>query len=55
MAKKKDKKSVEGYHWGAEPTWENLTEDQAKGKYFFSMADNNTATNLRRTLNYFLI
>lgn len=37
MAKKKDKKSVEGYHWGAEPTWENLTEDQAKGKYFFSL------------------
>lgn len=37
MAKKKDKKSVEGYHWGAEPTWEGLTEDQAKSKYFFAL------------------
>jgi len=37
MAKKKDKKSVEGYHWGAEPTWEGLNEDQAKSKYFFAL------------------
>lgn len=37
MAKKKDKKSVEGYHWGAEPTWEGLSEDQAKSKYFFAL------------------
>lgn len=37
MPKKKDKKSVEGYHWGAEPTWEGLTEEQAKSKYFFAL------------------
>lgn len=37
MAKKKDKKSVEGYHWGAEPTWEGLSEEQAKSKYFFAL------------------
>ena len=37
MAKKKDKKSVEGYHWGQEPTWEGLTDEQAKSKYFFAL------------------
>jgi len=37
MPKKKDKKSVEGYHWGAEPTWEGLTPDQAKSKYAFAL------------------
>jgi len=37
MAKKKDKKSVEGYHWGSEPTWDGLTEEQAKSKYCFAL------------------
>lgn len=34
---KKSKKNIEDHHWGEEPTWEGLTEEQANSKYAFAL------------------
>jgi len=34
---KKSKKNIEDHHWGEEPTWNDLSEDQANSKYAFAL------------------
>lgn len=33
----KSKKNIESHHWGEEPTWQGLTEEEAGSKYAFAL------------------